>query len=210
MTLRIFAAIALLLGAAAFTGYLNLIGRGPFVSPALRHLRRMKDRSAAPDSVTPVGLPDLQALPRGVSLAAYAPIERRGVSIDGFVQEIVRAMDDDVHLEVVTAARSDTSRDTAYVTGEITPFWRRHSQRWSYEGLASAFRVNHGSPTAWDGGPRRVRLSGWLMYDFQNESNPTFGQLTWSSPRITGWEIHPVTRIELWDDAIHGFVDYPR
>lgn len=210
MTLRFLAVVALILGVAALVGYLNLIGKGPLASPALRHLRLMKDRIIAPDSMMQVGLPAIQALPRGASLTAYAPLERRGVSIDGYVQGMVRAMDDDVHLEVVTAPRGETGRDSAYVTAEITPFWRRGSRRWSYEGLASAFRVNHGTRTSWDGGPRRVRLTGWLLYDFQNEGHPSVWSLAEGSPRISGWEIHPVTRIELWDDASQGFVDYPR
>jgi len=61
--------------------------------------------------------------------------------------------------------------------------------------------------TAWDGGPRRVRLTGWLTYDFPYEgahNRPGF------PPRIASWEIHPVTRIELWDDTLAAFVDYPR
>ncbi len=210
MTLRFLAVVALILGAAALLGYLNLIGKGPLASPALRHLRLMKDRFVAPDSVTQVGLPAIQALPRGAALAAYAPLERRGVSIDGYVQGMVRAMDDDVHLEVVTAPRGENGRDSAYVTAEITPVWRHHSQRWSYEGLASVFRVNHGTRTRWDGGPRRVRLTGWLLYDVQNDSHPSAWSLAESSPRVSGWEIHPVTRIELWDEESHGFVDYPR
>jgi hypothetical protein len=28
--------------------------------------------------------------------------------------------------------------------------------------------------------------------------------------RVTGWEIHPVTRIEIWDDARAAFVEYGR
>jgi len=210
VTLRFLAVVALILGAAALLGYLNLIGKGPLASPALRHLRLMKDRMVAPDSVTQIGLPAIQALPRGATLADYAPLERRGVSIDGYVQRMARAMDDDVHLEVVTASRGETGRDSAYVTAEVTPVWRRHSLRWSYGALAAAFRPNHGSRTPWDGGPRRVRISGWLLYDFQNVSDPSAWSLAESSPRVSGWEIHPVTRIELWDEASHGFVDYAR
>ena len=66
----------------------------------------------------------------------------------------------------------------------------------------------------WPGGPPRVRISGWLMYDFQYDA-PFLPQKAPILPgpahrRLTGWEIHPVTRIEIWDEARKDFVDYPR
>ena len=38
----------------------------------------------------------------------------------------------------------------------------------------------------------RVRISGWLLHDYQHAD----GVSRW---RATPWEIHPVTRIEVWD-----------
>jgi hypothetical protein len=80
--------------------------------------------------------------------------------------------------------------------------------RWSYEGLVAAFHPNHGGASPWDSGPRRVRLSGWLLYDFQYDTPPSPWSLQYQAPRVSGWEIHPVTRIELWDDAQQRWVDY--
>jgi hypothetical protein len=39
---------------------------------------------------------------------------------------------------------------------------------------------------------RRVRISGWLMYDFQHLN-------VVGSERATVWEVHPITRIEIED-----------
>ena len=67
-----------------------------------------------------------------------------------------------------------------------------------------------GAVTPWPGGPRRVRLSGWLLYDFQYDRPATPWSRQYSAPRLSGWEIHPVTRIEVWDDARGEWVEVPR
>ena len=208
--MRLAAALALLAGAAALLAYLDFMGRGPLASTTARHLRAMKDRRGAPASVEVVTLAGIAALPHRAPLRTYAAIEGRGVVAEGYVQCILRALDDDVHLEVVPAPRAPGGPDTTYLSAEITPGWRADSKRWSYGGLEVAFRPNHGGVTAWDGGPRRVRVSGWLLYDYQYDAPPTELQQRTVAPRISGWEIHPVTRIELWDDALGRFVELAR
>ena len=64
-----------------------------------------------------------------------------------------------------------------------------------------------GGPTAWPGGTRRVRVSGWLMYDWQHDKPFEAHREGRTAPRLTGWEIHPVTRIEAWNDTLERFVD---
>ena len=210
MILRILGSLALILGAAAVMFYLSFMGKGPWTTPEARHLRALKDRRVAPARYEPLTMGDVQRLPHQLSLAAYAPLEARGVSYEGYVQRILRAIDDDCHLEVTPTPRGSAGPDTAYVTAEITPWWRQHSQRWSYEGLVAAFRPNHGGASPWDDGPRRVRVSGWLLYDFQYDTRVSPWSLQYQAPRVSGWEIHPVTRIELWDDARQSWVDDPR
>ncbi len=209
MILRLVAGLALLLGIAALAAYLLLVGRGPLASPAGRHLRAMKERRDAPTAVMPFTLADFHALPHDAPMAEVAALERRGVSLEGYVQRMLRASDGDTHLEIVVTPRAPGGPDTAYVTAEIAMPWRRGSRAWSYESLLAAFRPNHGGATAWEAGPRRVRVTGWLLYDFQHDVRPSQYSLIHGS-RVTGWEIHPVTRIELWDDSLHGFVDHPR
>ena len=210
MTLRLAAALALLLGVAALMAYLNIMGRGPLAGAEARHLRAMKDRVSAPESVRDVTLDDFAALPHGAPLATVASIERRGVVAEGYVQRIMRAQDDDYHLELAPTPRTPGGPDTIYLSAEITPGIRDGSQRWSYGALNAAFRPNRGGAARWDRGPRRVRVSGWLLYDYQYDAPPGEREKRTSAPRISGWEIHPVTRIELWNESLGRFVDLAR
>jgi hypothetical protein len=200
----------------ALLGYLYLLGELPTSPPAARHLRAMKDRAAAPAAYDPLVFADFEALPHGRPPAEVATLEARGVSLEGYVQTLLRASDGDVHLGVVAAARPANASDEIYVSAEITPQWQRGSKTWRYEPLLAALRPDGGGATAWDGGPRRARLSGWLLYDYQYDGAhpPTAPErlrlLGPTSERLTGWEIHPVTRIELWSDARGAWEEYRR
>ena len=88
--------------------------------------------------------------------------------------------------------------------------WREQRRGWAYESLLVAFRPNRGGGTAWDAGPRRVRLTGWLLYDHQYDKPVSTWSLQYAKARRTGWEIHPVTNIELWDDAAQGWRELAR
>ncbi len=209
MILRLIAALALALSLTAFGGYLQLVGKAPWSSPEMRHLRAMKDRATAPDSFAPVTIEDFLSLPHRLPLAQYAPLERRGVSLVGYVQNTLIAPDRDTHFEIAPAPRRPDAPDTCYVTGEVTPQWHQDSPSWAYEGLVARLRPNHGGQMAWDSGPRRVRVSGWLLYDFQFDVRQGPEALR-GNARVSGWEIHPVTRIELWSDSLQRFADLPR
>ena len=205
MILRFAAALSLLLGVAGLLGFLVLIGKGPLASPAARHMRAMKDRVAAPDSLVDYVFADFSALPHHAPLAEYAALERRGVRLEGYVQRMLVASDGDIHLEVAAGPAGPDWPQDVYVTSEITPRWRRGSDAWVYDRLVAAVRPGIGGATPWDAGARRVRVSGWLLYDYPYDLPQGPAQ-----KRLTGWEIHPVTRIELWDDSPGTFVDYRR
>ncbi len=205
MILRIAAALTLLAGLGALAAYLHVMGRFPTASVAARHLRTMKDRVTPPDSVAKSSYDAFAAMPRHLPLAEFAPRERRAVSLEGYVQRMLRAADDDIHLEVAPLPRRPGDPNLRYVTAEITPQWRAGSQRWGYERLLQAFRPNTGGVTPWDSGTRRVRVSGWLLYDYEYEGASGYGPI-----RLSSWEIHPVTRIELWSDSLGRYTDYPR
>ncbi len=208
--LRLAAALALLLGGAALAAYLHIMGYGPLAGASARHMRAMKDRTAAPESVSVITLAGFAELPHRTALGAYTPFERRGVAMEGYVQRFMRAVDDDYPLELAPTPRAPGGPDTTYATAEITPGVRGDSKPWSYEALVAAFRPTRGGATSWDRGPRRVRVSGWLMYDYPYDAPPSEWEKRMASPRISGWEIHPVTRIELWDDRQLRYVDYLR
>lgn len=210
MTFRVLAIGVLAAGAAILAAALALLGESPGASPAARHLREMKERVLAPERAERITLEDVVALPHGLSLERRALVERRGVTLEGWNQRILVAADGDMHLEITPAPRGPDSPDTAYVTAEVTPLWREGHPGWSYDRLAEVFRPNRGTATRWDGGPNRVRITGWLLYDYQYDSRPTQWSLTHGSCRVSGWEIHPVTRIERWDAARGAWEDVAR
>ncbi len=205
MILRAAATVSLLAGMAASAFYLHLVGKSPTASVAARHLRDMKDRIEEPAAVEPTTFAAMADLPRQLSVAEYSGIERRAVSLDGYVQRMVRASDGDLHLEIVPAQHRPDDPPFLYVTAEITPQWHRHSSSWRYARLGELFRPTRGTVTAWERGTRRVRISGWLLYDYEY---PDFTSPT--NRRVSSWEIHPVTRLEWWDDALGRFSEYPR
>jgi hypothetical protein len=221
--LRMTALLALLASVTLLLAYLQLIGESPLSSRTSRHLRSMKERTARPDTVTTFGFADFRALPLGAPLAHYAAFERRAVSLDGYVAGLVRSSDGDIHLEITAIPRAPGDRETLYVTGEVTPAFQR-SEGWSLERLRQTFLPVDGGPR-FDRPTPRVRIQGWLLYDWQYDGLPDRDPLRelWNRvrpsdrreprrikptpiwPRLTGWEIHPVTAIEVWDDAAGNF-----
>ena len=206
MILRIAAIVMLVAGLGALSAYLDMMGRLPTASAAERHLRQMKDRTAMPAAASPASPESIAALPKRAPLARYATLERRAVILDGYVQRMLRAPDNDFHLEVVPQPRQPGDPNLPYVTAEITPAWRHDSMRWSFARLVEAFHPNLGGVTPWQGGTRRTRLTGWLLYDYEYEGTPN----VYGAPRLSSWELHPVSRIELWNDSLAAFVEYPR
>jgi len=205
MILRFVSTLTLLAGLAAFGYFLHALGLLPTDDARLRHLRALKWRTDMPGAVTAITPESILALPQRGTLAQYAPLEQRGVVIEGYVQHILRAPDDDIHLEIVPRKIQPGEPGLPYLTGEITPPWRRGS-RWTYDALLQAFRPSIGAVTPWDGGTRRVRLTGWLLYDLDRGRPGT----EIGPPRISPWEVHPVTRIELWDDSLATWRELPR
>ena len=201
MIVRSLAVLIFAAGAAVLVGALALLGRAPGLPEPTRHLREMKDRPDPPATVLDYTMTDFAALPHHLALPQRSALEAHGVRMTGCVQRMVLSGDGDLHLELVENMRRLGERDTAYVVAEVTPPWRENAPGWAYESLLVAFRPNRGGRAPWEAGPRRVRLTGWLNYD-QPYDRPvsTWLQLH-SAPRRTGWEIHPVTRIELSDDG---------
>ena len=205
MILRFTAAILLIAGLGAFSTYLHTLGKFPTASVEAKHLRAMKDRTSSPDSARATTYEAMSALPRNLSVGEYSGLELTAVTLEGHVQRMVRAADDDVHIELVPTKRMPGEPNLRYVTAEITPQWRRGSERWRWPRLVELFHPNFGGTTAWKSGTQLVRLTGWLLYDYEYEGAPAHGRA-----RLASWELHPVTRIERWDDAVGAYVEYPR
>jgi hypothetical protein len=210
--LRVAAAVSLALGVTILLAYFSWIGEGPSSNPAERHLRRMKERADAPREVTPITFAEMESLPHARPLAEYAPFERRGVSLEGYVNAMHLSSDGDYHMSVFQ--RPPAYGERMGLTAELTPEWQRGSRGWRWEPLETALRPTWSSHGRWPSDPPRVRISGWLLYDFQYDSPWTEDKRLRLQPpirqRLTGWEIHPVTRIEIWDDARRDFVEFAR
>jgi hypothetical protein len=199
--LRSAAVLVFVAGALVLMAGLVLLGRAPGMPEATRHLRAMKDRLDPPSHVVDMTMEDLAALPHHAPLPTRSAIEARGVRIEGWVQRIGLSGDGDVHMELAQNRRRLGDRDTAYVVAEITPPWRRDSRGWSYESLLVALRPNRGGAGPWEAGPRHVRLTGWLNYDEPYDKDVSTWLLLNGAPRRTGWEVHPVTRVEIADET---------
>ena len=52
----------------------------------------------------------------------------------------------------------------------------------------------------WLNSDQPVRISGWLLFDPQHKNHL-------NKYRNTLWEIHPITKIEVWDDDANKWVD---
>ena len=210
MIFRSLAALVFVAGAALLVTMVAMLGMAPGVPLESNHLRNMKNRLDTPNSYDALTLAEYHGLPSGASVGEYSAHERRAVQLEGHIQRMLLAGDGDLHLELDPAVVTGPVRDSAYVPCEITPGFRREAARWKFEALASVFRPRHGTATEWTGGPQRVRVSGWLLYDFQYARLPSPWSLEHDAPRMSGWEIHPVTRIEVWDTARLAFVEVPR
>jgi hypothetical protein len=212
--LRALAALALVLGLALFFAYLGVVGKAPWSSAADRHLRAMKDRTTTPASYAALTYEEFGALPSGLPLAEYARLEARGAAVEGYVQQIKRIADGDYGIGLVPGAPSAIETDTLPIVIELTPQWQRGSRNWRMDRLAPELRPHDWGRPPWPNGPRRVRISGWLLYDYPHDPHVGHGNARGSGDllarRYSGWEIHPVTRIELWDDSLGAFVEWPR
>jgi uncharacterized protein YraI len=185
---------------------------------------RRKDRVDVPDSVHPVTFDAIMALPYpknhkpsrlgwpASDLAVIAPYEGEAVSVTGFVAKqrgiIVEnaqaskngeatnchATDDagvDWHMTLVKHPNDPKS---AGIVVETTPRVRANGHPWTPDMLANA--IANGDS---------VRITGWLLYDPEH-----FAQTTNYDParpssgptvRATLWEVHPVTKIEIFDSG---------
>lgn len=214
MILWIAAAFSLLLGSSLLAGYFVWVGEGPIAGSAERHLRAMKERTTAPAAYSPMSFADFVALPHGLPVSRFEALERRGVSVEGYAKFMSQSSDGDYHLLLSATPPPPLTQLSDVITGEVTPQWLKGSRWWQWEFLRTALRPHSWWEPQWPNGPRRVRISGWLLYDFQYDE-PFFKDRRPRLPspvphRLTGWEIHPITRIELWDDSLAAYVEYTR
>jgi hypothetical protein len=107
----------------------------------------------------------------------------------------------DWHMTIVKGKNDPKS---AGIVVETTPRVRANGHPWTPAMLAAAI-ANRDS----------VRISGWLMYDPEHFAQTTnYDPAQPPSPnalmvRATLWEVHPITKIEVFDPATHAWKSIP-
>ena len=186
-------------------------------------LWRKKLRLHTPSIYQPMNLDEMIHLQPGCpyeesQVPEIDRLEERAVVVEGYLVRVNQLADGktyahllrrgDIHLEIASAPDFHPAGSSALrVICEVTvPFqWRR--EHWNLEGLAplaglvSDSLISHSYPGGTPGGAR-VRLSGYLLDDFVHCA--AVGQT-----RATAWEIHPVTKIEVWNENHKRFEPVP-
>ncbi len=188
--------VALILGGMSDMVVSVIAGASPW---QYVYLLRQKRRVRMPSSYTPLtwaAFLQLPELPKAYGAADWRTVRaysRRGVSLEGYVAEILRMHDGDLHVNLRSTPPPHCfpkgQREEQIVT-EVTPDFQPPTTGWSYAALRDLCERQS-----------KVRVGGWLMHDF-----PHTGNHTW---RVTMWEIHPVTRLEVWDDDYHAWRSIP-
>ncbi len=151
----------------------------------LWHLRGAKVRlddppRLAPMSVTEViALPTFPLYPTFAQLREISALERRGVTVTGYLARVRLMRDGDYKLQITEGPPGRCLRVNAMnqLITELTPGVRARKPAYTWAKLEALC----GSATP-------IRVSGWLMYDFFKKG------VTY---RSTPWEVHPITRIEV-------------
>ncbi len=165
------------------------------------YLIEQKNRVEIPSQYEPMtfaGFLTLPALPARYTASDWQVVRtytQRAVSLEGYIAEVIHARDGatygrppdegDFHIHLREAREPqcapESPRDRQIVT-EVTPHFQPPKTGWSHEALVNLCRRQV-----------RVRISGWLMHDYQHVQDVG----DW---RASAWEIHPVLKIEVWSD----------
>jgi len=144
-------------------------------------------------------------------------MERRAVRLEGYLVKVEQLADGktylhlvrrgDIHLEIGLSKDFEPLRDASQrVICEMTVPFQWNHKKWNLEGLAPLAGmvrddlIDHIYPGGTSGGTR-VRISGYLLDDFVH-------CLAVGRTRATTWEIHPVTKFEVWDEKAGKFVPF--
>ena len=155
-------------------------------SERVARLDAMKARVDEPSSVAAMTIAEVFALPRPpraytrAQLVEISDLEARGVSVTGYIARVDPKEDGDFHVQITVAAPLGgclrrNARDQLIT--ELTPAFQARRPAYTLRRLQALC-----------GTPTQVRISGWLLYDAPHDRD---------ARRSTGWEVHPITRIEI-------------
>ena len=152
-------------------------------------------------------------------LATITPFEGAAISVEGYLYKVkvesssVNAksggestnchakLANDVDWHMPLTANVGEGEDVAIIV-ETTPRVRRQHSQWSTARLKPWVSHIGNTPNA-NYNQRKVRISGWLMLDPEHQDMINHGL------RSTLWEIHPITKIEVWDSGSWVDLDNP-
>jgi hypothetical protein len=192
---------------------------------------RRKNRTDVPSSYHLVtwdainGLDYAKGAPRSradwtaVQLATITPVEGAAITVEGYLYKVkvesssVHAakggestncharLASDVDWHMPLTANVADGEDLAIIV-ETTPRVRKEHAQWTRARL-KPWTAHVGSTANAGFNGQKVRISGWLMLD------PEHKDMIDSGLRSTLWEIHPITKIEVWDNGAWVDLDNP-
>ncbi|MCU1307922.1 MAG: hypothetical protein JWN45_2617 [Acidobacteriaceae bacterium] len=184
---------------------------------------RRKNRTDVPAEYHPVTWDAIntQKYPQGApksrtnwtpnQLAQTAPFEGAAVSVEGYLYKVKvessspsakrggestnchARLANDVDWHMPLTANVDEGEDVAIIV-ETTPRVRQAHTNWTTARL-KPWTAHVGSQPNSNYNRQKVRISGWLMLD------PEHQDMINSRLRSTLWEIHPITKIEVWNNG---------
>jgi hypothetical protein len=152
-------------------------------------------------------------------LATIAPFEGSAISVEGYLYKVkvesssVNAasggestncharLANDVDWHMPLTANVGEGESVAIIV-ETTPRVRKQHALWTTAHL-KAWTAHLGSHPNASYNQQKVRISGWLMLD------PEHQDMIDSGLRSTLWEIHPITKIEVWNNGAWADLDNP-
>jgi hypothetical protein len=152
-------------------------------------------------------------------LAAVTPFEGAAISVEGYLYKVKvessspnassggestnchARLANDVDWHMPLTADEGEGEDVAVIV-ETTPRVRRQHAQWTTVRL-KPWTTHIGSKANASYNQQKVRISGWLMLDPEHQDMINGGL------RSTLWEIHPITKIEVWDNGAWVDLDNP-
>ena len=200
-----------------FTGSSGTCGPDgdPNGDPETNHIKNRVDEPTSTHEVTWAAIKNLpvphvkttrkawKTADRTLAAAEIHPFEGVALTVTGFIVNRVKVenggegtncgftLDPEVDWHIPLVEHANDPEKLSIVV-ETTPRVRKNHPKWTTTAL-----------TPWVNGTDPVRISGWLMFD---PDHPTmmFDPANPNAPkkyRITLWEVHPITKIEVWKNG---------
>ena len=131
--------------------------------------KKLRGRVSAPKTADVDSAVTLDSMLSKKDKSAFS--ESKGATVEGYVVQVEREDDGDVHLVLAPSAGETNTKK--WVIVEVPPAWQKKGGTFT----ADSLRKLHG---------QKVRVTGWLYYEPDSTS---------ADPRGTRWELHPVTDI---------------